>query len=270
MPRAWTSPVWKFEGWSTSVQRLDLLKNLQLHRAMAHAALHGDQAVKDALASKRTEIEENLKALDEVDRRLTIGGKITEDIERRCALSVVDLLKKTPSLSEDESFARHSSAIAGLISLIARVGDVSNLTHNPDIDRKRLIDVLVFQGPELSESLSRARGFGLGVAESKTRTVEQVERLTRDAVLVEFLAAKLDESMAMALEANGAFRPELEGPRQCHERSVVLEAMAEVAKLTRGGTIGSRAGGVFHRADRERGLDLRARTAHRDVAHRDR
>ena len=208
----------------------------------------------------------NLKALDEVDRRLTVGGKITEELG---ALRTVclDLLKKAPSLSEDESFARHSSATAGLITLIARVGDVTNLTHDPDIDRKRLIDVLVFQGPELSESLSRARGFGLGVAESKTRTVEQVERLTRDAVLVEFLAAKLDESMAMALEANGALRPELEAHANTTS-DLVLEAMAEVAKLARGGTMDREPDGVFHGADRERGLDLRARTAHRDVAHR--
>jgi methyl-accepting chemotaxis protein WspA len=214
---------------------LDLLRNLQLHRALAHATVHGDQSAKDALASKRTEIEDTLKALDEVDQRLTINAKITEELS---ALRTVclDLLKKTPSLSEDESFARHSSATAGLITLIARVGDVSNLTHDPDIDRKRLIDVLVFQGPELSESLSRARGFGLGVAESKTRTVEQVERLNRDAVLVEFLAAKLDESMAMALEANGALRPELEAHANTTS-DLVLEAMAEVAKLTRGGTM---------------------------------
>lgn len=215
---------------------LDLLKSLQIHRAMANAWLHGDQSFKERLVGQRKEVEDSMKAFDEVEQRLTAVGKLTEQWNA-VHTDAIDLIKKTPSLSADESFARHSSVIAGMVSLIANLGDVSNLAHDPDLDMKRLVDVLVFQGPELSEALSRARGFGMGVMASATRTEEQVERLNRDAVLVEFLAAKLDESMTMALQSNAALRPELEGPAQATS-DVVLEATAEISKLTRGtGTV---------------------------------
>ena len=211
---------------------------------MANAWLHGDQSFKDQLVTQRQEVEDRLKVFDEVEQRLQTAGKATDEWKTVRSESL-DLLKKSPSLSADESFARHSSVIAGVISLIARVGDESNLTHDPDIDRKRLIDVLIFQGPELSEALSRARGYGMGVMASATRTEEQVERLNRDAVLVEFLAAKVDDSMVMALESNGAFRLELEAPAQSTS-DVVLEAMAEISNLTRGTASGRKPEAYFN------------------------
>src|SRR5213593_3784018 len=49
---------------------LSLLKDLQQHRGMSSAWLSGDASFKGRLAGKRADIENDLKHVDGVDRRL--------------------------------------------------------------------------------------------------------------------------------------------------------------------------------------------------------
>ena len=49
---------------------LALLKDLQQHRGMAAAWLSGDSSFKERLAERRLDIENDVKKVDEVDRRL--------------------------------------------------------------------------------------------------------------------------------------------------------------------------------------------------------
>ena len=110
------------------------------------------------------------------------------------------------------------------------MGHASNLTLDPDLGRKRLIDVLVNHGPALSEALSRARGIG---AVAGKRTAEQAEELSRDVSLVEFFAARIDESLAKALESNETLRSQI-GTHAEATSAAVLEAMSRVVMLARG------------------------------------
>jgi methyl-accepting chemotaxis protein len=210
---------------------LALLKNLQLHRGMLNASLNGDEAFKDILVSTRAEIEKNIAALDEVDRRL--NGKLkTSETWAHSRAACFDLLRQVPTLTADESFAKHSSVIEGVIDLIGDVGHAANLTIDSNVERKRLIDVLVFEGPELSEALARARGFGVGVIASRVKSPEQYERLSREAVLVEFLGARVDESMTRALDADAGFKAALQKDAQSASDGV-LSANTEIMKLAR-------------------------------------
>ena len=77
--------------------------------------------------------------------------------------------------------------IADTIALITHVGDASNLTLDPDLDSYYLMNVLIFQGPELSEALAQARGLGVGIAASGKATPEQLEKLNRLSVLMHYL-----------------------------------------------------------------------------------
>jgi methyl-accepting chemotaxis protein WspA len=211
---------------------LTLLRSLQLHRGIVNASLNGDHTLKDTLASTSAEIEKSIAALDDLDRRLNGTLKTTERWAASRA-ACLEILRQTPTFTADESFAKHSKAIADLIALIGEVGHASNLTLDSNVDRKRLIDVLVFEGPELSEALARARGFGVGVIASKAKSPEHYERLTREAVLVEFLGAKVDDSVSRALEASGQFKTELEQDARAAS-DAVLAAHAQIVALARG------------------------------------
>ena len=87
--------------------------------------------------------------------------------------------------------------------------------------------MLLFEGPELTEGLTRARAFGRGVAATGKRTTDQFEQLNHESVIVEFLGAKLDESMARAVDSKEALRTELESEAAA-TTDAVLHAMGEI------------------------------------------
>ena len=124
--------------------------------------------------------------------------------------------------------------MAGVIALIAHVGDASNLTRDPDLDKKHLVEVLMNQGPELSEALADARGFGITVAATKSRTPDQSKRLDRDSIVVELLASKMDQTMSKAFQANEALRSSLESHSNL-SGDTVLEAMVAMGTLAQQG-----------------------------------
>ena len=98
---------------------LTLVKNLQQHRDVASIVLNGDGGYRGRLDGVRVDVEKDLAALDELDRRL---GVVLRTTARWKAIrtAATDLLSKAAGLSSDESFARHSRLIADVIALVAR------------------------------------------------------------------------------------------------------------------------------------------------------
>ena len=91
--------------------------------------------------------------------------------------------------------------------------------------------MLVASGPELSELLARARGVGAGMAASKERRTDLVEQLTRQSILMESVGAKLDASMASALELTPGLKAALEESATASS-DAVIDAQGEIVKLT--------------------------------------
>jgi methyl-accepting chemotaxis protein len=212
-----------------------LLKNVQLHRSLTALSSSGDTSSQASLDSTRSNIERDLKNVDEVDQRL--GGLLhTTEKWTELRTTIRDLLDSTRSVSVEESATRHSNVIAAVIALIAHVGDTSNLTRDPDLDKKHLIEVLIYQGPELSEALGDARGFGITVAAAKNRTLDQAKRLDRNALLVEILASKMDQTMNKAFQSNAALKSSLERDSTL-SGDTVLESMVAIGTLAQPGTV---------------------------------
>jgi methyl-accepting chemotaxis protein len=78
----------------------------------------------------------------------------------------------------EESFEQHTRVIEDAIALITSVGDASKLTLDPDLDSYYLMNIVIFQGPELGELLAKIRGLDSGIAASQKGTPEQFEKLT--------------------------------------------------------------------------------------------
>jgi methyl-accepting chemotaxis protein WspA len=228
---------------------LALLKQLQLHRGLVNASLNGEASFTDAISSTRAEIERSISALDAFDKRLGPALNTTEEwTNTRTAIE--ELLRRSSGVTADESFARHTRVIGSVIALAGHVGHASKLTLDPEIDRKRLIDTLVFDGPQLTEALARARGFGVGIA-NKNRTTEQFERLNREAVLGEFLSARIDDSIERSFEANPAIKTALERDARAAS-DAALESLGQISTLARGTLT---RGGVAYFNDVSKGVD---------------
>jgi methyl-accepting chemotaxis protein len=206
-----------------------LLKNLQLHRSLTTLSFSGDASAKAALGSTRAAVESDLTAVDQGDQRLDAALHTTATWTA-VRLAIRDLLDKTNGLTAEDHSARHSKVIGEVIALIEHVGDVSNLTRDPDLDKKHLIEVLINEGPELSEALADARGFGVSVAATKSATPDQTKRLDRDSILVEILASKMDQTLSEAFQANETLRSSLESHSHL-TGDAVLESMIAMVTL---------------------------------------
>jgi len=209
---------------------LTLVKDLQRHRDVTSIVLNGQSSYRGRLDGVRADVEKDLAAIDELDKRLgTVLRTATRWKTMRAAST--DLLAKSAELSADESFSRHSRLIAEVIALVGEVGRTSNLTLDPDANRANLVTVLVASGPELGELLARARGMGAGLAASQARRPDQIEQLNRQSILMESVGAKLDESMAAALERTPGLKAQLEESATASS-DAVLDAQGEIVKLT--------------------------------------
>ena len=208
---------------------LKLLQDLQQHRDMASAWLSGDASFKERLDRTRADVETDIKRVDEIDQRLNTLLRVGPKWAALNASSR-DLLAKSQGLPADQSFERHTKVIDDTIALISEVGDQSNLTLDPDLDCYYLMNVLVFQAPELSESLAQARGLGSAAAASRNGTAQQFEALNRLSILAGFLQKKVDESLAKALTSNQALKPATE-PYTRTGAGQVRETAGFVAKL---------------------------------------
>ena len=209
---------------------LTLVKNLQRHRDVTNLVLNGQAGYRDRLSGVRADVEKDLAAIDELDTRL---GPLLRTTARWKAVRAAsaDLLSKAADLSPDESFARHSRLIGDLVALVGEVGRTSNLTLDPDANRANLVTVLVGSGPELGELLARARGMGAGIAASQTRRPDQIDQLNRQSILMESVGAKLDASMAAALERTPGLKAQLEESASASSEAV-LDAQGEIVKLS--------------------------------------
>jgi methyl-accepting chemotaxis protein len=235
---------------------LTLVKDLQQHRDVTSILMNADAGDRGRLDGVRRDVEKDLVVLDELDRRL---GSVLRTTARWKVVRTAstDLLAKSAGLSPDESFARHSRLIADLIAFVGDVGRASNLTLDPDAGRAHLVTVLVSSGPELGELLARARGLGAGMAASQVHRPDQIEQLTRQSILMESVGAKLDASMAAAMELTLGVKGPLQDSATASS-DAVLDAQGEIVKLTgkaarAGGTTGTTPDVYF--AAMSRGID---------------
>jgi methyl-accepting chemotaxis protein WspA len=220
----------QLRGLEYTTPALALVKDLQQHRDVASLVLNGDNGYRGRLDSIRVEVEKDLTTLDAVNARLGATLRTTQHWAAVRSAST-DLLSKTSSLSAGESFSRHSRLIADVLVLVEEVGRSSKLTLDPDAARARLVTVLVSNGPELSELLARARGVGAGVAASQERRPDLMEQLTRQSILMETVGAKLDASLAAAMDVTPGLRAAIED-RATAASDAVIDAQSEIHKLT--------------------------------------
>jgi methyl-accepting chemotaxis protein len=209
-----------------------LLKDLQQRRTMSSSWLAGDAAFGDKVAASTAAIENDLRAVAEVDQRLDPTLHTTT---KWVALNAAcrALLAKTSGWTAEENFEQHTRVIAEVIALITHVGDVSNLTLDPDIDSYYLMNVVIFQGPELSEILGQVRGLGSRIAASGKVTPDQADRVERLSALAGFLRDKTGESFGKAFEFNATLQPRLQEPAQS-AATAVQEALQAAEGLTAG------------------------------------
>ena len=189
---------------------LVLLKDLQEQRGLTSLWLSGDATIKGRLDAKRLDVERDVKMLDEVDQRLD------ESLQLRATWTELSdeirtLATRSANATPAASFEMHSQTIQKTIALVTAVGDASKLTLDPDLDSYYLMNVIIFQGPELAEVVAQARGLGSSIAANRGSDPAQIEELNRLAILMGFLQKKVDDSFSKTAQANGTLKTQMDG-----------------------------------------------------------
>ncbi len=131
-----------------------LLQTLQERREL-DCLTTPEHPLTNELAANAAEIQRQIEAVDEVDKRLNSALNTTpkwEQLKAECK----EWIKPQRRQLATEVFNRDTEIIMDALAFITSVGDTSNLTLDPDLDTYYLMDVLVFKGPKLTEWMAQS------------------------------------------------------------------------------------------------------------------
>jgi methyl-accepting chemotaxis protein len=184
----------------------DLIADIQQSRGLTHRYINHDSSVLPKIDQMRKQIVTDFSKLREIDARLGKNLKTNEqfkNIEGKWK-AVIALPMDSPDL-----FEKHSEMINLLISLIAAVGDSSNLILDPDLDSYYLMDGIVNKIPLTMEGISKINGLGSGYL-----TAGEMNLANRDGILQLYSVSKASsgdiyKGVQTAIQQNEALRSDL-------------------------------------------------------------
>jgi signal transduction histidine kinase/DNA-binding response OmpR family regulator len=152
------------------------LQGIQQHWTRSIAYTHGENAAEPLLRAKQQEIDGYVQQIDAVDRRL---NGILQSSERWAAVKAQwqDLEKRTFQLTTQASTDLHSSLNDNTLLLMTAVGNSSKLILDPEIDTYYLMDAVITNLPELTESVGQVRTYGRVVTIMDALTPDTQSRL---------------------------------------------------------------------------------------------
>jgi diguanylate cyclase (GGDEF)-like protein/PAS domain S-box-containing protein len=208
-----------------------LLADVQQSRGMASAWLSGDEAFLPALHVKRRDVENAIRAVDDIDRRLGATLKTSArwaDWKARYG----QVSQPARGSAPQQSFIVHTELITRLLGLVAHVADQSGLSLDGDIDSYHLARVTTAGLLHLSEHMGQVRALGSGIAAHGSLDSEQRTRLIVLIGLIESATEALNNDIQLAAEANPSLHLSVQKPARIH-----LAAAMSVAHSVRVGFV---------------------------------
>lgn len=142
-----------------------LFFSLAQHRVLAQRLILGNQD-KAALVQLQSAVEQGFTDIKKVDEELNLDLQFTEDglkARKREHVKIAtvyqewkDLVQKIGSLKENESNDLHAHLITDVRTIIAHLGDTSNLILDPDLDSYYLMDITLLALPQIHERIQNA------------------------------------------------------------------------------------------------------------------
>lgn len=172
----------------------DLTHEIQIYHALSQASISGDPGAKNRAASHRDEIEKRLSAMDETDQRLNGALHTSKDWDAVHS-SFRSLLDQPGNPSSEGNLNQYHTLTTKIRTLIQHVADNSKLSLDSEITTFYLMDVIVFQQPQLAERLEDSHAVVLGMLLTpQDRGAAKVKADRIDGV-VDYLVDNVDSSL---------------------------------------------------------------------------
>jgi PAS domain S-box-containing protein len=179
-----------------------LLEQLSQHQQLTQTA-QKSVVFKQQLLIKQDEIAATIEDIDTLNRKL--GTTLQSSTQwNNLKAEWQQLKQELPNASLETRLKLHSELIAHLLSLIAHIGDTSNLILDPDLDSYYLMDTLVNKLPGSIEDISQARELGANVIQSESLTLDEKVRLIglSNAIMVSQTAVKRGKRVSSSFNSN--------------------------------------------------------------------
>jgi signal transduction histidine kinase/DNA-binding response OmpR family regulator/HPt (histidine-containing phosphotransfer) domain-containing protein len=216
----------EIHGTQVARPMLDLLRDLQQHRALTAALRQGGSPeVRSAIADERRQIRQALAAVRAADHHAPHDPSLLGPWPRPGDVPRVDEVTwdsveagiRARLEPEPEDFigppappARDDTAlIAEVLSFLRLIGDRSNLTLDPDLDTYYLQEILIVSAPDVVEHLAQARALSAEVLWPSGDEARVRQELGGLLVLCLQKQRKVRDSFERALAATPALKDEL-------------------------------------------------------------
>jgi methyl-accepting chemotaxis protein len=175
-------------------ETLKLVQLLQQDRGLSSVVLSGDTSSADKWEAKRAEVNEQVKAVETVNNRLSELG-LTEHW-KAVRSDWEQLAVESAGLDVKASISRHTALIEKILVLNRKLSDASNLALDPEVDTYYMMAIAINQLPNMSEILGLLRAKGAGILVKKTVNTEEMAALQQMAMALNKSQILIDESVA--------------------------------------------------------------------------
>ncbi len=185
-----------------------MLQHFAEHRGMSNAYLSGDASFREKIMNKKTQLDEDIKALDILDAQY--GGPLDSTAPwQAIKMDWKNLNANGFNLTPLESFTQHTALIKKLLDLVIHIGITSNLILDPQADSYFLIDVIVSRLPTLGENLGKMRGLSAGIVARQRITDSEKLELMKLIARSQVLREDIQNSLNLAFQYNEELKPAL-------------------------------------------------------------
>ena len=184
-----------------------LLLETQKLRGTTAAYLNGDSALKSKVLSLQSSVKEELEKVhtalisDEVMGIDTLKDEINSDL--------TTLIPQSLNLPANEAFAKYSKIVAKELSLIVRIGDMSNLILDPELDSFYMMNAVVNKLPAIFEELGKSRGLSPAILTRGEITTDELLTLNMIMANARGHISDIQAGFVTAYEKNPALKEPL-------------------------------------------------------------
>jgi len=154
----------------------ELIVDTQKLRGMTARYLSGDKGARDGVNSLKNKIKKDLQILDSSFHQADL--KNISSLFRSLKSNMLSFNAQTEMMSVGESIKGYVALVKEETALVIKIGDMSNLVLDPDLDTFYLMDAVVNRLFIMSESMGQIRAIGSGILVKRISNGDQRLKLT--------------------------------------------------------------------------------------------
>ena len=194
----------EIDGAKTLPPIKELLINTQKLRGLTASYQSGNSALLSQIQQQSAIVKTKLQVAKEAIANANLKNTLPLFLTIESKLQ--ETMQKALSQPPKEAFNSYSTVVADELALIVKIGDMSNLILDPDLDTYYLMDLVINKLPLITEAVAQTRGIGSAIL-----TVKEAEK--EEQIQLAVLLGTLKNNIAFTksgLESAYSYNPSLQ------------------------------------------------------------